>query len=92
MFSFWGGPSEDLQLTILFIGISFVLALIIGGIKRDFFLAIIIFSVFTNTTLLLSGTIMYRAYNILWLQYVAVFILPIINIYLIYRYVTKKSD
>jgi len=80
---------SDLQVTIFLIVISLIISFVV--FLRNKLLAIIIFSVLSNASLLLNiDSEMFYFNNIEWLQYFSVFVWPVVNIILIGRYLWKK--
>jgi len=80
---------SDLQVTIFLIVISLIISFVV--FLRNKLLAIIIFSVLSNASLLLNiDSEMFYFNNIEWLQYFSIFVWPVINIILIGRYLWKK--
>jgi hypothetical protein len=71
-----------ISLFILFKFNNKILALIVPSVLLGIFLFLIS----------ISGSLIFRVYNIEWLQYFAIFIWPIINIILIVFYVHKKKQ
>lgn len=83
----FGSPSIDLWITIFILGISAVVSLVVLAFAKRKLLAVVIFTILGNLALLINiGSRMFRTYDIMWLKYFAVFIWPIINIFLIIYY------
>ena len=88
---FFSDPTMDLKISLALLVVSFVVALIIWAISKKKFLAIVIFSVLGNLSFLVNiGSFMFDSYNLKWLQMFSLLIWPIINIYLIIKYFSKK--
>jgi len=88
---FFSDPALDLQISLVLLAVSFVVALIVLAISKKKFLSLIIFSVLGNVSFLINiGSRMFDVYSIKWLGYFALIFWPIINIYLIIKYFSKK--
>ncbi|HAI74048.1 MAG TPA: hypothetical protein DCS28_03310 [Candidatus Moranbacteria bacterium] len=86
-------PSFDLSVSLTFLGLSFLIALVIWAITKKRFLSLIIFSVLGNLSFLVNiGSFMFDSYSLKWFQYFSLFIWPILNIYLIISYFSKKNE
>ena len=86
---------DDLTIVFWLIGIAIVISLFILFKLNNKKLALIVPSVLLGIVFFLisiSGSLIFRIYNIEWLQYFAIFIWPIINIILIVFYVRKKKQ
>jgi hypothetical protein len=93
MCSFLKCPDDMLVIFWLF-GIIAIATLLIFFKTRNKQLSLTIFSVFSNIVLFLasvSGSLIFRIYNIEWLQFLAIFVWPLINIILIVWYARKKK-
>ena len=90
---FFSDPAFDLKLSLNFLGMSFIIAIIILAITRKKFLSLVIFSVLGNLSFLVNiGSRMFVSYDIKWLGYFSLFIWPILNIYLIIKYFQNKKN
>lgn len=88
---FFGDPGVDLWITAFLFGVSFIISLVVLALAKRKILALIIFSVLGNLSLLLNiGSEMFRVYHIKWLGYFSLLIWPILNIFLIIRYTQTK--
>ncbi len=86
---------DDLNIMIWLFGVSIIISLFIFIKLKNRALAILMLSILSGVILFLvsiSGSFIFRIYNIEWLQYFALFIWPIINIILIALYVRKKKQ
>ena len=89
---FFGSPKVDLQIAIFFLVMSFIISLIVFATAKRKFLAVAVFSVLGNLSLLLNiGSRMFVSYNIKWLGYFSLLIWPLLNIFLIIYYAKSKS-
>jgi len=85
-------PSFDLNVSLTLLGLSVLVALIILAITRKKFLSLVFFSVLGNVSFLINaGSFMFDSYNIKWLQIFSLILWPIINIYLIIKYIRNKK-
>lgn len=87
-------PSFDLNVSLIFLGVSFLIALIVWAITKKRFLPLIVFSILGNLSFLvnvLTRSEMFISYGITWLQYFSLLIWPILNIYLIIKYFSKNE-
>lgn len=86
---------DDLSVMLWLLGISFFVALFILMKSKNRILALMVFSIFSNTILFLisiSGSLIFRIYGVEWLQYFSIFVWPLINIILIIWYVRNKKQ
>ncbi len=90
----FSNPAFDLSVSLILLGLSVIVALIILVITRKKFLSLVIFSVLGNLSFLINaGSFMFDSYNIKWLQYFSLSLWPLLNIYLIIKYFqTKKNE
>ena len=91
--SMFADPLFDLNLSLFFLGLSVVVALIILAITRKKLLALVVFSVLGNLSFLINiGSFMFDSYNIKWLQIFSLLIWPLLNMYLIIKYFKNKKQ
>lgn len=93
MCDFLACPSDLVVLSWLF-GILIFVVFFVFLRTKNAHLSLLIFSIFSNILILipfLSRSLIFRIYHIEWLQYFSVFIWPILNIFLIIRYVRTKK-
>lgn len=86
---------DDLSIMLWLFGISFLVSLFILIKLENRILALVTLSVLFGVISFLmsiSGSLIFRIYNIEWLQYFSLFIWPIVNIILITLYVRKKKQ
>jgi len=84
---FWGSSTADLQITIFFLIVSFLISLVAWFFSKKFFVALLVFSILADISFLVNiGSEMFHVYHIMWLKYFSVFIWPIINVILIVYY------
>lgn len=84
-------PALDLKISLMLLAVSFIVALIIWAITKKRFLALVIFSILGNLSFLVNiGSFMFDSYNLKWLQVFSLLIWPLINIYLLIKYLSKK--
>lgn len=91
---FFSSPSMDLKITIFFLVVAFVVSLIAFLTAKRKLFAIVLFSVLANLVLflaILTGSEIFYVYGIAWLSYFSFFAWPVINIFLIYRYIKTKK-
>ena len=90
---FFSDPGLDLKVSLVLLGLSFFVALIILVATRKKYLSFVIFSVLGNLSFLINiQSFMFDSYDIKWLQIFSLFIWPIINIYLIINYFRNKKN
>lgn len=85
---------DDLTIMLWLFGISAVFSLFILIKLKNKSFALLVLSIFSNIIFFLtaiSGSLIFRIYNIEWLQYFALFIWPVVNIIFIIFYVRKKN-
>ncbi len=85
---------DDLTVILWFFGIALAACLLIWVKSRNKILTIVVSSLLLNLVFFLasiSGSLLFRIYNIEWFQYFALFIWPIINVILIIWYVKRKN-
>lgn len=86
-------PSLDLGISLTLLGISVLVAFVFWALTKKKSLALLVFSLLGNLSFLISiESRMFHIYNIAWLQYGALFIWPILNIYLLINYFSKKNE
>lgn len=89
---FFSNPVLDMQITITLVVISAIIALIVFAFSKNLFKAVIIFSVLANLSFLINiESLMFLTYHIKFLKYFALFIWPIVNIFLIIKYFKNKK-
>ncbi len=94
MCSFLNCP-DDLSVMLWLLGIVFFISFFIWTKSKNRALSLVVFSSLSNIVLFLisiSGSLVFRIYNIEWLQYFSIFIWPIVNIIFITLYVRKKNQ
>lgn len=85
-------PDVDLLISEVLLMISSVTGLIVWGISKKWFLALIVFSVMGNLSIIVNAdSRMFDAYGIVWLKYFSLIIWPIINVVLIIKYRKEKN-
>ncbi len=86
-------PSDSVVIAYL-IGVAFIAVIFSFAITKKAFLSFIIFSVLINliflSALFLKSSF-FRVYEVEWLQYLSLFIWPVINIILVIWYVRRKK-
>jgi len=86
-----GDPSIDLWITVFLVGVSFIISLVVFALAKRKILALIVFSILVNLSLLLNiGSEMFRVYHIKWLGYFSILIWPLLNIFFIAYYIRTK--
>ncbi len=91
---FFGSPKIDLQIILFFLGVSFVISLIVLAFVKRKLLAIVVFSVLGNIIFFLAsftGSEVFRVYHFLWLEYFSVIVWPFLNIYAVYKLAKSKK-
>ena len=94
MCSFLSCP-DDITLLSYLVGASFLIALIVFLRSKNKLLAILTFSLLTNSACILttlSGSLIFRIYGFGWVPFFSVFVWPIINIMFIVYNVRKKKQ
>jgi len=87
---FFDDPSLDLEISLVLLGVSFIISVFIFIFKRNFKLALIWFSVLGNLSFLVNlGSRMYSFYRVEWFVYFVFIFWPLINFFLIIVYVYK---
>ncbi|EKE15571.1 MAG: hypothetical protein ACD_11C00133G0002 [uncultured bacterium] len=88
---FFSDPGFDLKVSLGLLIFSVIIGLIVLVATKNKFKALVIFSVLGNLSFLVNiGSRMFIAYNIKWIGYFALVAWPIINIYLLIKYFSKK--
>ena len=90
---FFGSSSIDLQIIVAFLAISFIISLIVFIAAKRKILSLLLFSILANTIFFLSvltGSTIFRAYDVIWFSYFSFFIWPILNILFIVYYASAK--
>lgn len=88
---FFSDPGFDLRVSLGLLVFSAIVGLVVLAKTRNKFKAFVIFSVLGNLSFLANiGSRMFIAYNIKWLGYFALIFWPILNIYLLIKYFSKK--
>ena len=78
---FFSDPILDMEITLALVFVSACLGIIIGLLKKNWKIAIAVFSTLSNLAFLINiGSRMFQTYHILWVFWVSVFIWPIINL------------
>jgi hypothetical protein len=84
---FFSSPSLDLQLSLLLLGVSFFVSVVIYIFKRNLILSLIWFSILGNLSFLVNlGSRMYSFYKIEWFAYFVFIFWPLLNLFLIIFY------
>ena len=84
---FFDDPSLDLEISLVLLGVSFIISVFIFIFKRNFKLALIWFSVLGNLSFLVNlGSRMYSFYRIEWFAYIVFIFWPLANLFLIFIY------
>jgi hypothetical protein len=87
----FGDPSVDLWITIVLLGISLLVSLLVLFFAKRKILALLVFSMLGNLSFLLNiGSEMFDSFSIQWLGYFSLLIWPILNIFFIFRYFQMK--
>lgn len=76
------------------VGVASIVSFIVLVVLKNKIAALLAFSVLVNLVFLsaiLLGSLFFRIYNVEWLQYVVVFVWPIINVVLVISYARKKK-
>ena len=90
---FFSDPILDMDITLALVFVSACLGIIIGLLKKNWKIAIAVFSTLSNLAFLINiGSRMFQTYHILWIFWVSVFIWPIINLFLIIWIVRSKKQ
>ena len=92
---FWSSPTGDMELLIKMLVWIAIIAVIVALFHRRILSGVVVFSILGNIVVFLNvGSRLFYFYNIEWLQYVAVFFWPILNIGLLVWWLhgRKKSD
>ena len=80
---FFSDPILDMEITLALVFVSACLGIIIGLLKKNWKIAIAVFSTLSNLAFLFAiftQSRMFQTYHILWIFWVSVFIWPIINL------------
>jgi len=81
---FWSSPTGDMELLIKMLIWIAIVAFIVALFHRRILSGIVVFSILGNIVVLLNvGSRLFYFYDIEWLQYVAVFFWPFLNIFLL---------
>lgn len=94
---FWGSASNEL-ITFLGLAASVFLVMLFFIVfayrkKKEVYLFWVTLSILENLIVFLSGlsgSLIFQIYNLIWLQYFAIFIWPLINIFLLASYIKRK--
>jgi hypothetical protein len=90
---FFSNPALDLKISMGFLSLAFIVGFIIFFLTGKKFLSVLIFSVLGNLGFLVNiGSRMFISYDLKWLQFFSLLIWPIINAYLIFKYLTIKKN
>lgn len=88
---FFSDPGFDLNVSLSLFAVSVIVALVVLGTTKNRLKAFVIFSVLGNLSFLVNiGSRMFIAYDIKWLQIFSLLVWPILNIYLLIKYFSKK--
>jgi hypothetical protein len=91
--SFFSNPAMDMQITIALLVVSAAVSIIVYGVSKNTRKAAILFSVLANVSLLVNiGSRMFTYYHLKALFYFALFLWPILNIFLIIKYLKKNES
>ncbi|MBP6889594.1 MAG: hypothetical protein KBC19_03335 [Candidatus Moranbacteria bacterium] len=89
---FFSDPILDMQITLGLIFLSLLISLIVFLFKRNFWFAVILFSVLSNVAVLLNaGSRMFQFYHLLWMYWFLIGVWPLINLFSIIFYVRKQK-
>jgi cell shape-determining protein MreD len=95
---FFSSPSMDLKITVFLTILVFLVSLVIFLFSKKKLLSFFVFSLLTNIVFLaqsILGSLIFRIYNIIWIQKLSNLIWPMINIFLfivlIFLYVKKNK-
>lgn len=92
IFMFFSDPILDMQITLGLIFLSLLISLIVFLFKRNFWFAVILFSVLSNVAVLLNaGSRMFQFYHLLWMYWFLIGVWPLINLFSIIFYVRKQK-
>lgn len=84
----------DLKITIFLLAVSLAVSLFVLIFAKRKFLALLVFSIMGNLIFLadaFSHSEIFRAYGLIWFEIIAVFIWPILNIFLIIYYARTSA-
>jgi amino acid transporter len=82
----WGSVQDDLQIMIFLIATSFVIGVIVFLFSKKKLLSLFVFSLLGNLSVYSTyaiGSLVFRLYNLKWLQNFSVNYWPIINLILL---------
>jgi len=91
---FFGSSSMDLKITIFLLAVAFIISFFVLIFAKRKILALLVFSIIGNLIFLadaFSHSEIFRAYGLIWFEVIAVFIWPIINIFLIIYYARTSA-
>ena len=83
---FWSSPSGDIKDTIILIIISLLFSLVFYFFRRKLIVSLFVFSLLSNLIIFFqffTGSLMFRVYDLYWLQDFSRFCWPIINLILL---------
>lgn len=84
-------PQLDMQITFVFLFISAAVALAMYLVSKNPWKAAVWLSVLANLSFLVNiGSFMFLSYGLGWLQNFTLFVWPIINVFLVIRFLKKK--
>jgi hypothetical protein len=82
---FFSSPSLDLEITIFLTVFVIVLSLVVFIFSKKKLFSLFLASLLLNFIFLIQfklGSLIFRIYDILWLQKISIFLWPIINLFL----------
>ncbi len=89
---FFSDPIFDMQVTLGIMVLGFCISLVVFLVKRNIWLAGMIFSIIGNMAFLLNiGSRMFQFYHILWMYWVSIGVWPLCNLLWIVFYVRNKK-
>lgn len=82
-----------MQITITLLVMSAIVAVVIFAVSRKIFKTLMWLSILANLSFLVNiGSRMYVSFGLTWLQYIVLFVWPVINIVLIVKYFKNKNE
>ncbi len=89
---FFSDPIFDMQVTLGIMALGFCISLVVFLVKRNIWLAGMIFSIIGNMAFLLNiGSRMFQFYHILWMYWISIVVWPLWNLLWIVFYVRNKK-
>lgn len=90
----FSNPEIALQIIIFLLAVSFVISSLVFLISKKLFLSLVVMSVLSNAVWLFdifTGSEIYYSYDIMFLFYFSLYIWPLINIFLVIKYLKKRK-